>query len=111
MPLQRLHDLLALGDRIVVGVQHARFHAKLARTIDRGFRLFLLVMVSIGQRNQEPQWFHSSSRPGKSLPPSYRRALHSQVAAEVRRPLFSHVLPQMVEWPNNIDLVSRVGVG
>src|SRR5712692_2823468 len=57
--LNRLQDLRALSNRVVIRVNDASFHAQLARHLFRGLRLFDLIIVVIrGKGNQEAQFFH-----------------------------------------------------
>src|SRR6266851_4793542 len=61
--LNRLQDLRALSNRVVIRVNDASFHAQLAPHLFRGLRLFDVIIVVIrGKGNQEAQFFHVYSR-------------------------------------------------
>src|ERR1700694_4099151 len=76
--LNEMQHLLALGDRVVVGMDDLKVHSQTSRNFFRSCSLFLLIVVIVvGERDQKAEFFHTVTQPDDMTTP--KKALVTRV--------------------------------
>ena len=65
-----MQQLLALGDRVVVGMDDLKVHSQTSRSFLRSCCLFLLIVVIVvSERDQKAEFFHTVTQPDDMTTP------------------------------------------